>query len=300
MVFDDAEQAYNQDSATNDGTGSCPFDAGHSSYYYSGGSYDYVSGLTDRFHDVPVITPRLQRLYVLQATAEQMMWHANHQTEKGSMCHLSDREVLRHFDRTHPDFAAEPRNIRSDLCAEGFAPHGQYDSENPIIEELVATACKDWFKRHIVLFKCRWVDSVCGMKVHPRFHLVDVNFKKVYQKNKSFILAQQVVQLYYKEYPSMKRDKVDWMTVCKIKARRIVDDSRWTEVTFQEDESIPTPQVLTDDHNYAMHDPNGIQLIVDLNQQGAGTSRAANGELDDEPDDDSFDEDYETELDNYD
>ncbi|KAL0364155.1 UNVERIFIED_CONTAM: hypothetical protein Sangu_0513100 [Sesamum angustifolium] len=83
--------------------------------------------------------------------------------------------------------------------------------------------------------------------------------------------------------PSMKRDKVDWMAVCKIKARRVVDDSCWTEVAFQEDESIPTPQVLTHDHNYALHDPNGIQLVVDLNQQGAGTSRAANGESNDEP-----------------
>ncbi|KAL0433756.1 UNVERIFIED_CONTAM: hypothetical protein Slati_2709900 [Sesamum latifolium] len=81
---------------------------------------------------------------------------------------------------------------------------------------------------------------------------------------------------------------------------RVVDDSRWTEVVFQEDETIPTPQVLTDDHNYALHDPNGIQLVIDLNQQGAGTSRAANGESDNEPDEDSFDEDYETELDNYD
>ncbi|KAL0427434.1 UNVERIFIED_CONTAM: hypothetical protein Slati_2918200 [Sesamum latifolium] len=138
------------------------------------------------------------------------------------------------------------------------------------------------------------------MKVHPRYHLVDVNFKKVYQKNEPFILAQQAVQVYYTEYPSMKRDKVDWMVVCKIKARRLVDDSRWTEVAFQEEESIHTPQVLTDDHNYILHDPTGMQLVVNLNQQGADTSRAANGESNDEPDEDSFDEDYGTELDNYD
>ncbi|KAL0361296.1 UNVERIFIED_CONTAM: hypothetical protein Sradi_3814100 [Sesamum radiatum] len=98
----------------------------------------------------------------------------------------------------------------------------------------------------------------------------------------------------------MKRDKVDWMDVCKIKAKRVVDDSRWTEVAFQEDETIPTSQDPTDGYNYALHDPNGIQLVVDLNQQGVGTSRAANGESDDEPDENSFDEVYETELDNYD
>ncbi|KAL2252657.1 UNVERIFIED_CONTAM: hypothetical protein Sindi_0060400, partial [Sesamum indicum] len=48
------------------------------------------------------ITPRLQRLYALEATVEQMMWHANHQTEEGPMCHPSDVEALRHFDRNIP------------------------------------------------------------------------------------------------------------------------------------------------------------------------------------------------------
>ncbi|KAL0394601.1 UNVERIFIED_CONTAM: hypothetical protein Slati_4426300 [Sesamum latifolium] len=40
------------------------------------------------------------------------------------------------------------------------------------------------------------------------------------------------------------------------------------------------------------------ELVVDLNQQGAGTSHEANGESDDEPDEDSFDKDYKTEEDN--
>ncbi|KAL0298875.1 UNVERIFIED_CONTAM: hypothetical protein Sradi_6547300 [Sesamum radiatum] len=31
-----------------------------------------------------------------------------------------------------------------------------------------------------MLFKCRWVDPIRGMKVHPSYHLVDVNFKKLY------------------------------------------------------------------------------------------------------------------------
>ncbi|KAL0395441.1 UNVERIFIED_CONTAM: hypothetical protein Slati_4510300 [Sesamum latifolium] len=95
-----------------------------------------------------------------------------------------------------------------------------------ILEEVIQLDYPLIPNMQIVLFKCRWVNPVRGMKVHPRYHLVDVNFKKVYQKNKPFILAQQVVQVYYTEYPSMKRDKVDRMTVCKIKARRVVDDSR--------------------------------------------------------------------------
>ncbi|KAL0438814.1 UNVERIFIED_CONTAM: hypothetical protein Slati_2364400 [Sesamum latifolium] len=73
------------------------------------------------------IIPRLQRLYASQVTAEQMTWHANHQTKEGSMCHPSDAEAWMHFDRTHSNFAVEPRNVRLDLCTDGFAPHGQYD-----------------------------------------------------------------------------------------------------------------------------------------------------------------------------
>ncbi|KAK4389642.1 hypothetical protein Sango_2301200 [Sesamum angolense] len=69
------------------------------------------------------LTSRLQRLYALEAVVEQMTWHANYQTDKGSMCHPFDAEAWRHFDQTYPDFATEPRKFRLDLCTDGFAPH---------------------------------------------------------------------------------------------------------------------------------------------------------------------------------
>ncbi|KAL0283511.1 UNVERIFIED_CONTAM: hypothetical protein Sangu_2885700 [Sesamum angustifolium] len=50
--------------------------------------------------------------------------------------------------------------------------------------------------------ECPWVDQVRGMKVHPSYHLVDVNIKKLYQKDDLFILARQAVQVYFTEYPS--------------------------------------------------------------------------------------------------
>ncbi|KAK4392700.1 hypothetical protein Sango_2047800 [Sesamum angolense] len=56
-----------------------------------------------------------------------MTWHATHQTEERSVCHPSDSEVWKHFDRMYLDFAEEPRNIRLGLCRDGFAPHGQYN-----------------------------------------------------------------------------------------------------------------------------------------------------------------------------
>ncbi|KAK4398036.1 hypothetical protein Sango_1279100 [Sesamum angolense] len=71
------------------------------------------------------VTPHLQRLYSLRATAEHMTWHATRQTEEGSMCHPSDVEVWKHFDWTYPDFVEEPRNVRLGLCTDDFAPHAQ-------------------------------------------------------------------------------------------------------------------------------------------------------------------------------
>ncbi|XP_039146743.1 uncharacterized protein LOC120283984 [Dioscorea cayenensis subsp. rotundata] len=72
------------------------------------------------------LTPRLQRLYASKVTAPHMTWHATHETNQGVMCHPSDAEAWKHFDRTHPSFASEPRNIRLGLCADGFSPHSQY------------------------------------------------------------------------------------------------------------------------------------------------------------------------------
>ncbi|KAL0332930.1 UNVERIFIED_CONTAM: hypothetical protein Scaly_2194500 [Sesamum calycinum] len=79
--------------------------------------------------------------------------------------------------------------------------------------------------------KCRWVDPVRGMKVHPSYHFVDVNFKKLYQKDDPFILAQQAVQ---------------------------------TEtVAYQSGEVVPVPIVAVDNQSYDLRDPNGLQVVLE-------------------------------------
>ncbi|KAL0302299.1 UNVERIFIED_CONTAM: hypothetical protein Scaly_2565800 [Sesamum calycinum] len=119
------------------------------------------------------------------------------------------------------------------------------------------------------------------MKVHPSYHLVDVNFKKMYQKNDPFILAQQAVQVYFTEYPSMKRDKAEWMVVCKVKARRVVDDCKWTEtVAYQPEEVVPVSIVAVDNQSYDLRDPNGLQVVLE-----AGTSLRQLHENEDEDED---------------
>ncbi|KAL0368281.1 UNVERIFIED_CONTAM: hypothetical protein Scaly_1047000 [Sesamum calycinum] len=144
MVFDAAGQAYNQDGGVDDGMGRVLLMQAlvHNIMAMApmikclGWQIDFMMYKPTRERNpncaktpyavlryLP-ITPRLQRLYASQPTAEQIMWHANHQTEEGSMCHMSDAEAWRHFDQTHPDFAVKPCNVRLGLCIDGFALHG--------------------------------------------------------------------------------------------------------------------------------------------------------------------------------
>ena len=68
------------------------------------------------------LTPRLQRLYALEATAKSMRWHDDHFVEDGEMRHCYDSPAWKHFNAMHPLFAAESRNVRLGLCTDGFQP----------------------------------------------------------------------------------------------------------------------------------------------------------------------------------
>ncbi|KAG8366038.1 hypothetical protein BUALT_Bualt17G0034500 [Buddleja alternifolia] len=85
-----------------------------------------------RHKDVPFkqlsylpLIPRLQRLYTSKTTAEHMSWHKDSPCEDGKLCHPRDGEAWKHFDRTHPTFADEARNVRLALSSDGFNPHNQ-------------------------------------------------------------------------------------------------------------------------------------------------------------------------------
>ncbi|KAL0284551.1 UNVERIFIED_CONTAM: hypothetical protein Sradi_7194300 [Sesamum radiatum] len=40
------------------------------------------------------------------------------------MAHPSHGDAWKHFDRTHPSFASDARNVRLGLCTDGFSPFG--------------------------------------------------------------------------------------------------------------------------------------------------------------------------------
>jgi len=75
---------------------------------------------------LPLI-PRLQRLFASMQIAPHMTWHHEKRRE-GRLCHPSDGEAWKHFDRKHPTYAADPRNVRLGLCSDGFNPYIQASS----------------------------------------------------------------------------------------------------------------------------------------------------------------------------
>jgi len=75
---------------------------------------------------LPII-PRLQRMFASMQTTQHMTWHYEKKIE-GMLCHPSDGEAWKHFDRKHPSFASDPRNVRLGLCTDGFNPYIQASS----------------------------------------------------------------------------------------------------------------------------------------------------------------------------
>jgi len=75
-----------------------------------------------RTHYLP-LKPRLQRLYASRSSAEHMRWHYEHRLEDDLLCHQSDGVAWKHFDTKYPEFAVEPRNVRLNLCANGYNPY---------------------------------------------------------------------------------------------------------------------------------------------------------------------------------
>ncbi|BBG92641.1 hypothetical protein Prudu_000434 [Prunus dulcis] len=68
------------------------------------------------------LKPRLQRLYMSTHTATDMRWHKEKRVDDDVMRHPADGEAWKEFDRTFPEFAADPRNVRLGLATDGFNP----------------------------------------------------------------------------------------------------------------------------------------------------------------------------------
>ncbi|XP_020254313.1 uncharacterized protein LOC109831399 [Asparagus officinalis] len=83
------------------------------------------------------ITQRLQRLYKCKKTAVAMTWHDRAlPSEDGKMSHPRDSPAWKNFDKLHPIFSQDPRNIRLGLASDGFCPfsfNGNPHSTWPVV-----------------------------------------------------------------------------------------------------------------------------------------------------------------------
>ncbi|OMP08891.1 hypothetical protein COLO4_06019 [Corchorus olitorius] len=155
-----------------------------------------------------------------------------------------------------------------------------------------------------VLFNCDWFDPSNGMKIHPTYKLVDVHKKKLYKKFDPFVLAQQAIQVFYSEFFSLKKDKVDWMAVCEAKSKRVIESTfndHEEDTTLQVDEVQQMPAVIITEQGPQLFDPKGINLTIDFGDLHEVHEQPVNCTNEDEfedgssysdDDDDSSDGDY--------
>ncbi|KAK1400906.1 hypothetical protein POM88_000511 [Heracleum sosnowskyi] len=76
----------------------------------------------------------------------------------------------------------------------------------------------------------------------------------------------QAMQVYFCNYPSLKRDKVDWLVVCKVKARSLIELPQ-IPMSYQEpfQDDIPTHinDISTEDIPTHLNDESGVEVDLD-------------------------------------
>ena len=71
------------------------------------------------------LKPRLQSLYMSSKTASHMKWHVDGCMRGEMMRNLVDSLAWKKFNKTHPSFSQEPRNVSLGLASDGFNPFGK-------------------------------------------------------------------------------------------------------------------------------------------------------------------------------
>ena len=68
------------------------------------------------------LIPRLKRLFMCSKMADSLRWHEEKRSKDGKLRHPADGLAWKGFDRVHPDFAQDCRNMRLGLSSDGFNP----------------------------------------------------------------------------------------------------------------------------------------------------------------------------------
>lgn len=122
------------------------------------------------------------------------------------------------------------------------------------------------------LFHCDWYDprQNIGMRMDPKYKMVDINHKQFLKKFEPFALAHQATQVYYIPYPSQRRASADWLHVCHVVPRRTIDMAT-LDNALQVDEVQASEIDNLDDELDSLQDPSGTfddvdQLVDNVNE----------------------------------
>jgi hypothetical protein len=76
------------------------------------------------------LAPRLKRLFQTKESSEEAQWHKKkRQPSEKEMSHPADGKAWQEFDKEHPMFAKDARNIRLGVATDGFNPFSEKNSK---------------------------------------------------------------------------------------------------------------------------------------------------------------------------
>ena len=194
-------------------------------------------------------------------------------------------------------YGANKSTFNSGVCIKGSNYTESANDYFGIIEEILIIEYPRLPIKRTVLFKCDWFDPTpnVGTKIHERYNMVEVNQRKRLNLYEPFILAMQAVQVYFCNFPSLKRDKRDWLVVCKVKARPLVEMPHIPESqheAFQDDSSEHLNMVNTENIPTHLNDEGNV---VELDDDEETSEEEIQYESDEE--DGSSETDYEDDSD---
>ncbi|KAF7823921.1 pheromone-processing carboxypeptidase KEX1-like [Senna tora] len=142
-----------------------------------------------------------------------------------------------HVERVDVNLADPYRTMILEAAGPSFNPNTNVEFDEPPNQDA---------KKFYDLLKAIEKPLYEGCKVHPRYGIIEINRKKHFSKYEPFVLTQQSQQVYFAEYASKKRDRADWLVVCKIKSRSAINAP---ELAYQEDEVSIQNEIDDDDED---------------------------------------------------
>ena len=76
------------------------------------------------------IIPCLRRLFRNKEHSKRIRWHKEERKQDGMLRHPADGSQWRNIDRTYPEFANDPRNVRFRLSIDGMNPFSEMSSSH--------------------------------------------------------------------------------------------------------------------------------------------------------------------------